>query len=157
RRWERPPQAPASDSTATTASAATTTTSTSTRTEPTGPLTGQTAIAHVFVETEGGRWFWLQHALVGKGAAIVRPRSDNHARTAQLLDVEAQARAAKRGIWNQRDGRMLNPQTAARAARSYNGACMSGQAPYRVLEGTVHEAQASDARVSLVMEGAGNQ
>lgn len=153
RRWERP-QASATDPApaATTVSTATTT-STVRRREPTGPLAGQTAIAHIFVETEGGRWFWLQHALVGKGSVVVRPRSDNHARTTQLLEVEAQARAAKRGIWNQRDGRILSAQTATRAARAYNKACMSAQAPYRVLEGTVHEAQASDTRASLVIEG----
>ncbi|MFT3728807.1 MAG: hypothetical protein QM759_13365 [Terricaulis sp.] len=155
RRWERPPSTSAPDTTTSVASTATTTvtTATTTRAEPTGPLTGQTAIAHVFVETEGGRWFWLQHALVGKGAVIVRPRSDNHARTMQLLDVEAQARAAKRGLWNQRDGRVLTAETATRAARSYNKACMSGQAPYRVLEGTVHEGQASDTRATLVIDG----
>ncbi len=79
----------------------------------------ETAIAHGFVEREGGRWFWLQHALVGKGAVMVRPRHDNHARTAQLLEVEAQARAAQRGLWKQRDYRVLSPQTVTRAARSY--------------------------------------
>jgi hypothetical protein len=30
---------------------------------------------------------------------------------------------------------------------------MNGQAPYRALEGAVHEAQASDTRASLVMDG----
>jgi hypothetical protein len=28
----------------------------------------ETAVAHVFVQSEGGRWFWLQHELVAKGA-----------------------------------------------------------------------------------------
>lgn len=154
RRWERQPPN-ASDSTTNTTTGATTSApaATTARVEPTGPLAGQTAIAHIFVETEGGRWFWLQHALVGKGAVIVRPRSDNHARTTQLLEVEAQARAANRGLWAQRDGRILTAQTATRAARSYNGACMSGQAPYRVLEGKVHEAQTSDTRAALIIDG----
>lgn len=149
RRWQR---AQTTESTTATTTALTTAV-TPARIEPTGPLAGQTAIAHIFVETEGGRWFWLQHALVGKGAVVVRPRSDNHARTPQLLDVEAQARAAKRGLWNQRDGRVLTAQTATRAARTYNGPCASGQAPYRVLEGVVHQAQAENTRAELVMEG----
>ena len=151
RRWVRPPPATANAGAPTTTAPAST--ATTARVEPTGPLAGQTAVAHVFVETEGGRWFWLQHALVGKGAVIVRPRRDNHARTSQLLEVEAQARAAQRGLWAQRDGRVLTAQTATRAAKSYNGACMSGQAPYRVLEGTVHEAQASDTHAALVIDG----
>ncbi|MEQ1492964.1 MAG: hypothetical protein ABL932_20665, partial [Terricaulis sp.] len=32
----------------------------------------EAAIAHVFVKSEGGRWFWLQHELVSRGAAYVR-------------------------------------------------------------------------------------
>lgn len=30
----------------------------------------EAAIAHVFVKSEGGRWFWLQHELVSRGAAV---------------------------------------------------------------------------------------
>lgn len=39
------------------------------------PREGQTeppaeaALAHVLVKSEGGRWFWLQHELVSRGAA----------------------------------------------------------------------------------------
>ena len=56
----------------------------------------EAAIAHVFVKSEGGRWFWLQHELVSRGAAYVRPRRDNHARTQELLALETQAREAER-------------------------------------------------------------
>ena len=34
----------------------------------------EAAIAHVFVKSEGGRWFWLQHELVSRGAAYVCAR-----------------------------------------------------------------------------------
>ena len=30
----------------------------------------EAAIAHVFVKSEGGRWFWLQHELVSRGALV---------------------------------------------------------------------------------------
>ena len=67
-----------------------------------GEAPREAAIAHVFVRSEGGRWFWLQHELVARGAAFVRPRPDNQARTDQLLAIEAQARAAERGLWGRR-------------------------------------------------------
>ncbi len=30
----------------------------------------ETAVAHVFVQSEGGRWFWLQHELVSRGRRV---------------------------------------------------------------------------------------
>jgi hypothetical protein len=51
----------------------------------------EAAVAHVFVKSEGGRWFWLQHELVTRGAAFVRPRRDNHQRSADLIALEARA------------------------------------------------------------------
>ena len=114
----------------------------------------ETAIAHVFVKSEGGRWFWLQHELVARGAAYVRPRRDNHARTAELLAIETQARAGERGMWGRREYRPLNVRAASRTALAAEASCMRGDAPYRVVEGRVVQAQTFERRASLAMEGA---
>jgi endonuclease YncB( thermonuclease family) len=113
----------------------------------------ETAIAHVFVRSEGGRWFWLQHALVSKGAAFVRPRRDNHARTGDLLALEAQARDAGRGLWAKREYRPLNASAAAALALNFAESCLRGPAPYRILEGRIAEANVFDTRASLLLEG----
>jgi endonuclease YncB( thermonuclease family) len=113
----------------------------------------EAAIAHVFVKSEGGRWFWLQHELVSRGAAYVRPRRDNHARTEQLLALETQARAAERGLWGRREYRPLNARTAARLATEANANCLRGDAPYRVLEARVREARVFERRAALEVEG----
>ncbi len=124
------------------------------------PREGQTetppeaAIAHVFVKSEGGRWFWLQHELVSRGAAYVRPRRDNHARSADLLTLEAQARAQERGLWGQRAYRALTVRMAASQALESDVNCLRGEAPYRVLEARIAEANVFDTRASLALEGA---
>ena len=114
----------------------------------------ETAIAHVFVKSEGGRWFWLQHELVARGAAYVRPRRDNHARTAELLTIETQARAGERGMWGRREYRPLNVRAASRTALAAEVSCMRGDAPYRVVEGRVVQAQTFERRASLALESA---
>lgn len=121
---------------------------------PDGPAPPETAVAHVFVRSEGGRWFWLQHALVSRGAAFVRARRDNHARTNELLAIETQARAAQRGIWSKRTWRMLSARAAARAALTANVACTQAEAPFRFVEGVVLEANVGDRRATLALEGA---
>lgn len=115
------------------------------------------AIAQVFVQSEGGRWFWLQNALVARGAVMVRPRFDNHARTAALLSTEAQAQAASRGLWAQRDYSVLNAAAAAQLATRFNQPCTRGDAPYRLLDGAIHDAQVFDRRASLVLDGGGDK
>jgi endonuclease YncB( thermonuclease family) len=114
----------------------------------------EAAIAHVFVKSEGGRWFWLQHELVSRGAAYVRPRRDNHARTEELLALEIRARDAERGLWGRREYRPLTVRAAAGLASEANDNCLRGTAPYRVIEGRVREARVFDRRASLDMEGA---
>jgi endonuclease YncB( thermonuclease family) len=114
----------------------------------------EAAIAHVFVKSEGGRWFWLQHELVSRGAAYVRPRPDNHARTEELLALETRARAAERGLWGQREYQPLTVRRAASAALETEATCMRGDAPYRIVEGRVRDARVFDRRASLDMEGA---
>jgi endonuclease YncB( thermonuclease family) len=114
----------------------------------------EAAIAHVFVKSEGGRWFWLQYELVSRGAAYVRPRRDNHARTEDLLELEAQARAAERGLWGRREYRPLSVRAASAQALATNANCLTGAAPYRVVEGRVRQARVFERRASLEMEGA---
>lgn len=115
--------------------------------------TNEAAIAHVFVKSEGGRWFWLQHELVTRGAAYVRPRRDNHARAEELIALEAQAREAERGMWARRAYRPLNVRAATEQALTANESCLRGIAPYRVLEGRVAEARVFQNRAALTMEG----
>jgi endonuclease YncB( thermonuclease family) len=38
-------------------------------------VAAEAAVAHVFIKSEGGRWFWLQHELVARGAAYVCGRA----------------------------------------------------------------------------------
>lgn len=114
----------------------------------------ETAIAHVFVQSEGGRWFWLQHEMLARGAAFVRPRRDNRARAAELLDIESRARAEEHGLWGRRAYRPLTARAAAAAALEANGNCMRGQAPYRLLEARVATADVFERRAALTLEGA---
>jgi len=76
----------------------------------------EAALAHVFVKSEGGRWFWLQHELVARGAAYVRPRHNNHARAVDLLELEARAREGERGLWARREYRAATVRAAATLA-----------------------------------------
>ncbi|HVK79927.1 MAG TPA: thermonuclease family protein [Verrucomicrobiae bacterium] len=115
--------------------------------------TNEAAIAHVFVKSEGGRWFWLQHELVSRGAAYVRPRRDNHTRASELIQIEAQAREAERGMWARRAYRPLNVRAAIEQALAANENCLRGAAPYRVLEGRVADARVFQTRAALTMEG----
>lgn len=112
----------------------------------------QTAIAHVFVQSEGGRWFWLQHELVQRGAAFVRPRRDNHARMADLRAAETSARANESGLWRERAYKPLTPRAAAALALSYNDNCLRAPAPYRIVEGRVTAANVYDRRAALSLE-----
>lgn len=113
----------------------------------------ETAIAHVFVRSEGGRWFWLQHELVARGAAFARPRHDNHARAAELLALETRVREQQIGLWRERAYRPLTARDAATQALAYNDNCLRGRAPYRIVEGRVISAEIFDTRAALKLEG----
>lgn len=113
----------------------------------------EAAIAHLFVQSEGGGWSWVQHELIARGAAYVRPRRDNYARTAELLALEAQARADERGLWGRRGAGVLSASAAAEAALAFNETCTRGAAPYRIVEGRIADAFVSDQRAILAMEG----
>jgi hypothetical protein len=62
------------------------------------------ALAHLF--TEDGRW--IQGALLGQGMARVYSFRDNRRKVAEMLALEGQARAAKRGIWGHAYYRVRN-------------------------------------------------
>ncbi len=113
----------------------------------------QAAIAHVFVQSEGGGWSWVQHELIARGAAYVRPRRDNHARSERLLALEAQARADERGLWGRRGAGVLNVERAAEVALAFGETCTRGAAPYRIVEGRVAEIIATERRAIFVLEG----
>lgn len=113
----------------------------------------EAAIAHVFVQSEGGGWFWLQHEMVSRGAAYVRPRRDNHARSAELSAIETRARSNERGLWGRREYRLLNARAAAEAARAADINCLNGAAPYRLLEARIAEARVFERRAALMIEG----
>jgi len=117
----------------------------------------EAAIAHVFVKSEGGRWFWLQHELVSRGGAYVRPRRDNHARTGELLAIEARARAAERGLWGRRAYSAINARKAAESAIEANINCLRGAAPYRIVEARVSEARVFDRRAALTLANSGER
>ncbi|MEQ1618132.1 MAG: thermonuclease family protein [Terricaulis sp.] len=110
---------------------------------------GETAVAHVFVQSEGGRWFWLQHELVARGAAYVRPRRDNHARGGELMALEVQARTGERGLWAKRTYRALNPGEASAAALAFADSCQRAAAPYRIVEGRVASVFQNERRAAL--------
>lgn len=56
---------------------------------------------------------WVQKAMLEKGAARVRTYADNRAMARPMLDAEARARAAKRGLWTLLAYRVRLPQEAA--------------------------------------------
>lgn len=106
-------------------------TQTSTSAEP----PRETALAQVFVQSEGGRWIWLQGAMAGEGLAWVRPRSDT-ARLPQLLAAEREARRARSGLWREGDYRVRTAAAIERDSATYtSNRC--GRGPFRLVEGVV--------------------
>lgn len=107
----------------------------------------ETALAQVFVRTEGGRWVWLQQALVREGLVRVRTRAENFARADELLAAEMQARAAERGLWALGDYRVLTAAQAEARAGDLPPRC--GQGPFWIVEGRVSSVAAEDTRVYI--------
>lgn len=62
---------------------------------------------------------WVQGALLDAGAARVRTYDDNRALAAQMLEREARARRAGKGLWADGAYRALLPQEAAVHARGF--------------------------------------
>lgn len=59
----------------------------------------EAAVAHVFARTEGGRWVWVQQALLLAGDTRVHTRRENVARLAEMRTAEEAARKVRRGLW----------------------------------------------------------
>lgn len=59
-------------------------------------------LAHVTVAEPDGTTLWLQGALLEQGMARVYSFADNRWRIAEMLALERAARAAERGIWDDR-------------------------------------------------------
>lgn len=101
------------------------------------------ALAHVFVTSEDGR-LWVQGRLVEDGLAQVYSFADARACVADLLEREAAARAAGKGLWGGRvfsvvDGLDLETLIAA-------------EHRFAIVEGTVHAAAEARGRVYLNFE-----
>lgn len=117
----------------------------------------ETAIAHVFVQSEGGRWLWLQHELISRGAAYVRPRRDNHARSAELIALETQAHEAQRGLWGKRGYGGLSAADASAMALAFGETCQRAAAPYRIVEGRIANVFQTERRAALDFDIGGGE
>jgi endonuclease YncB( thermonuclease family) len=98
------------------------------------------ALAQVYV-VKDGKLQWLQEELVRAGLARVYSFPDNRACVAELLTQEAEARAAKRGIWNSWAYRVLDANDAERIGRLSHS--------YQLVEGVVAGTGESRGRVYL--------
>ncbi|MCC7048748.1 MAG: thermonuclease family protein [Alphaproteobacteria bacterium] len=63
---------------------------------------------------------WLQGAVLGAGLARVETFADNRARAAEMLAIEAEARAANRGLWADPRFRVLDAAEAERLVDGYH-------------------------------------
>lgn len=68
--------------------------------------------------TEDG--VWLQGAMLAAGLARVETFADNRARAAAMLALEAEARAARRGLWADARFRVLSAQEAERLVDGFH-------------------------------------
>ena len=67
-------------------------------------------LAHLRLQRSGQ---WVQQAMLEQGAARVRTYADNRALARPMLDAEARARMARRGLWTLLTYRVRLPQEAA--------------------------------------------
>lgn len=97
----------------------------------------EAALAHLYAKTEGGRWVWVQEAMLRQGLARVHTHKDNLARVPQLLRLEGQARARKEGLWR-------DPAFAVKAADT----TPEGRG-FVLVEGVIRSVARSNDRVYL--------
>jgi micrococcal nuclease len=96
------------------------------------------ALAHLRLERDG---VWLQKALLEQGAARVRTYPDNRALARPMLDAEAEARKASRGLWTLLAYRVRLPEEAA-----------VDPFGFQIVEGRVASAQADGYGLSVDLE-----
>jgi endonuclease YncB( thermonuclease family) len=85
------------------------------RTDRYGRLLAQAWLA----AADGRKEVWLQELLLARGLARVAGTADTRARVAELLRLEAQARAAGRGLWADPAYRVRTPADAGAALNSF--------------------------------------
>jgi len=96
-------------------------------------------LAHLHLSDEKTNTsIWLQGELLRTGLARVYSFADNRAKVAEMLALERQARAARRGIWAHDYYRILNQREAASRANSF-----------QLVEGRVLTVAPTRARVFL--------
>lgn len=93
------------------------------------------AIAHVIATDELGRKIWANGFQIRQGCARVRTWPDNAARASELLALEAEARAASRGLWATPYYALRRPQEMGESAGRF--ALVEGRA--RVVEDAFRE------------------
>lgn len=97
-------------------------------------------LAQAFIVSESGS-VWLQGRMVEEGLARAYSFPDNRGCAAELIALEAKARAAKRGLW-------ANAAYAARSA-DLTRELLRYVGSYQLVEGTVASAVASKGKVYL--------
>ena len=101
------------------------------------------ALAHVFVLKDSGRT-WLQGALVDAGLARAYSYPDNRACMGDLLEREARARGAGKGLWQDREYMQRQALDIARLSNDLHR--------YQIVEGRVHAAGEVRGRLYLNFE-----
>lgn len=99
-------------------------------------------LAHVFVSaplSEKTPGVWVQGALVARGLARVETRKESRVCAAELLRIEAKARAAKQGLW----------RFAAYAVRSADTIPPQDVGTFQLVEGTVRDVAKVGGRTYL--------
>lgn len=99
-----------------------------------------TQLAQVFVASDAGE-YWLQGRMVEEGLARAYSFPDNHGCAAELVQLEAAARALGRGLW-------ANPAYAVREAAKTRE-LMRYLGSYQLVEGVVADVGASKGNVYL--------
>ncbi len=105
------------------------------------------AVAQVFARTEGGRWVWVQQAMLLSGDARVHTRRDNIARLDEMRAAETAARTAKRGVWSDPFYAMRTAEDLARSDDeiSADPACVTERAALEAARDAAKAAKKTDA------------
>ena len=95
-------------------------------------------LAHLKLQKSG---LWLQRAMLEAGAARVRTYADNRALSRPMLDAEARARKAKRGLWDLLAYRVRLPEEAALDPYGF-----------QIVEGRVTDVKPTDYGLTIDLE-----
>lgn len=90
-------------------------------------INDKTALGHLFVQTEGGRWVWVEEALLLEGLARVHTRKDGAERATPMLAAEAAARQAGRGLWADKDFAVSHATRSLATLSSLGEACKAAR------------------------------